>query len=229
MPGKKNWITGFLCMVVLCLSIPCMNACSADPDVILQNDAFAETDGSATDTAETDTDASVSEEAEDSKEETADVQEESGDSSAVCMYICGAVLNPGVYELSSSARIYELVEMAGGLTEDADAQSVNMAQFAEDGGMIWIPTKEESAAGVEAPAEAANSSAASTEADSGKVNINTADASELTTLNGIGDSKAAAIIAYRDTHGAFQSIEEIMNVDGIAEGTFEKIREYITV
>lgn len=216
-------------MFALCLSVLCMNGCSADPDVILQNGASAGDDGTAAGSAETDTDTSSPEDGEGSNAGTADAQEEAGDSSEVCMYICGAVLNPGVYELSSSSRIYELVELAGGLTEDADEQSVNLAQFAEDGGMVWIPTKEESAAGVTAPAGAADSAATASSEDSGKVNINTADASELTTLNGIGDSKAAAIIAYREAHGGFQSIEEIMNVDGIAEGTYEKIREYITV
>lgn len=216
-------------MLALCLSVLCMNGCSADPDVILQNGTSEENDRAEADAATTDPDASSSEEGEDSGGEPADAEAYSGDSSAVCMYICGAVLNPGVYELSSSARIYELVELAGGLTEDADEQSVNLAQYAEDGGMIWIPTKEESAAGVTAPAAADSAASSSAEADSGKVNINTADASELTTLNGIGDSKAAAIIAYREAHGGFQSIEEIMQVDGIAEGTYEKIREYITV
>ncbi len=214
--------------MILCALFLCMSGCNADPDVILQNEVSSEQPEE--DSADLEADDSASEK-DDTAAKTADAQIRQEDSSTVYMYICGAVLNPGVYELPATARIYELVEMAGGLTADADEQSVNLAQLAEDGGMIWIPTKEESAAGVTAPAGVTASDGSAASADSGgeKVNINTADAAELTTLYGFGDSKAAAIIAYRDAHGRFQSIEEIMNVDGIAEGTYEKIRDYITV
>ncbi|MCD7921704.1 MAG: helix-hairpin-helix domain-containing protein [Clostridiales bacterium] len=224
----KQWFAGVLCVCLLCLC-----GCEADPDVILQNGVSVSESVSAADSEESSAaDDDTGYAGMSSTEETASGNAISAEdeSSVICAYICGAVQNPGVYELPNSARIYQLVEMAGGLTADADEQSVNLAQFLEDGEMVWIPTEEESVAGATAPQQAADEvSSEDAGDDSGKVNINTADVSELTTLNGIGETKAAAIVAWREEHGSFQSIEEIMLVSGIAEGTYEKIREYITV
>ncbi|MCC8029807.1 MAG: helix-hairpin-helix domain-containing protein [Lachnospiraceae bacterium] len=243
----KKWITGVCCV---CLLLLC--GCEADPDLILQNGASASESVSDGDTESGSGEGQDGVSADLSSGEgqngtsagsssgggqdgtSAGSSSDGGDtdeSSVICVYICGAVRNPGVYEMAEPARVYQLVELAGGLTEDADEQSVNLAQFAEDGQMIWIPTEEESAAGVAAPQEAESGTASSDSAgeESGKVNINSADISELTTLNGIGETKAAAIVAYREEHGSFQSIEEIMQVSGIAEGTYEKIKDYITV
>ncbi len=198
--------------VVLTGMLLLLSACGADVDVILQN----ETESVVSEAAP--------EEISDATETVDGVVEET---SAICVYICGAVDEPGVYELSEASRLYELVEQAGGLTAEADATSINLAQTLVDGDMVFVPTREESAAGI--TASAGQSAPSADTAAGGKVNINTADVSQLTTLNGIGEAKAAAIIAYREEHGAFQSIEEIMEVSGIAEGTFAKIQEDITV
>ncbi len=144
---------------------------------------------------------------------------------SVYVYVCGAVARPGVYKLKEGARIYEAVACAGGLTEEAAAEAVNQAQKLSDGEQIYIPTKEEA---VQNPPQASLSQAGGAQTD-GKVNINTASQDELTALSGIGESRARSIIAYRESHGAFQSIEELMNVEGIKEGIFQKIKDDIVV
>lgn len=126
------------------------------------------------------------------------------------VYICGAVAEPGVYEVKQGSRIYEVVYMAGGLTEDADVSSVNQAEVIYDGQMIYLPTEAEG------------------ETD-GRVNINTASVDELMTLSGIGQTKAEQILAYRNENGNFSSVEEIMNVDGIKEGLYSRIKDDIRV
>lgn len=129
----------------------------------------------------------------------------------VCyVYICGAVLEPGVYEVKQGSRIYEVVDMAGGLTEDADVSFLNQAETVYDGQMIYLPTEAEN------------------ETD-GRVNINTASIEELMTLSGIGQAKAEQILAYRNANGDFSSEEEIMNVDGIKEGLYNRIKDDIRV
>lgn len=143
----------------------------------------------------------------------------------IFVYVCGAVNTPGVYELPEDARVYEAIASAGGVREDAAEEHINQAQIVADGERIYIPTKEE--------AEQGTLESVLTQPDGGnaegKVNINTASRDELKTLSGIGDSKADSIIQYRETHGAFRNIEELMNVDGIKEGVFNKIKDRITV
>lgn len=137
--------------------------------------------------------------------------------------IGGEVEDPGVYEVSKDTRLFQVIEMAGGLTENADADHVNRASFVEDGQKIVIPVKGSANAGGDPPA-----SEASSYADSGLININTATADELKTLNGIGDVMAGRIIEYRSSR-AFKNIEDIMSVDGIGSRTYEKIKDHITV
>lgn len=163
--------------------------------------------------------------------------------------VCGAVANPGVYELEEGSRIFQAVEAAGGYLPEAAEYYLNRAKSLSDGQQIYVPTKTELeeakenggnpvfAAAPEAEAEeAGNSQGAdsasgnfSGEGTSNRVNLNTADESQLTTLTGIGNSKAKAIIAYREANGGFSSIEEIMNVEGIKEGTFARIKDEIEV
>lgn len=147
----------------------------------------------------------------------------------VFVYVCGAVKVPGVYELKPDARVYEAVACAGGVREDAAEEYVNLAQPVSDGERIYIPTVEEAEQGIAewVPADPGTDHDSGTEER--KVNINTASREELKTLSGIGDSKAESIIAYREANGAFQSIEELMNVDGIKDGVFNKIKDRITV
>lgn len=161
--------------------------------------------------------------------------EEQEQQETCCVYVCGAVLTPGVYVLEAGARIYEAIEMAGGLTENAGLTAVNQAQEICDGQMIYIPTKEEAAAYPVDALVAADGAAGQTKKTAGeqdvdgRVNLNTASETELMTLSGIGQSKAQAILLYRETHGGFSSVEEIMNVDGIKEGSYNRIKDSIKV
>lgn len=135
------------------------------------------------------------------------------------VHICGEVMNPGVYEVPADARICDVLLMAGGFTEAAATDCVNMAEKVADGMQVVIPTVEEA---YEAAERAADEAA-------GRVNLNTASAEQLCTLPGIGESRAKAIIAYREEHGGFETAEEIMQVSGIKEGMYEKLKELIYV
>lgn len=147
------------------------------------------------------------------------------------IYVCGAVELPGVYCLREGSRIYEAVELAGGLTGDADDTCLNMARQITDGEQVVILTQAEAAERKAAGTYPASGPAADTAAPSasGRVNINTADTAELTTVSGIGESRAQAIIDYREKNGGFHSIEDIKNVEGIKDGLFSKIKDKITI
>ena len=132
--------------------------------------------------------------------------------------ISGCVEKPGVYEVEEGTRIFQLIEKAGGLTKDADIEGLNRAEIVSDGQKIVIYTVGEGQ-------ESENTGLSS----SGKININTADASQLQTISGIGPVTAEKIVEYRKTNGRFSSIEDIKNVSGIGDKTFEKIRENITI
>ena len=140
----------------------------------------------------------------------------------IFVYVCGAVQKPGVYELLPGQRICDAIEAAGGLSEQAAGDSLNQAEVLSDGQMLRVLTTEE-AATVQPGQETAESSR------DGRVDINTADASALMSLPGIGQSKADAIIAYRNEHGAFKTPEELMNISGIKEGVYQKIKDSIKV
>ena len=146
---------------------------------------------------------------------------ESEEEMPVVVHICGAVVIPGVYELPAGSRIIDVVDMAGGLIENADGTYVNLAAVIGDGEQIFIPTVEEAVIMKQVSKEAGESL--------GKVNINTADKALLCSLPGIGDTRASAIIAYRQEHGGFSAIEDIMQVSGIKESGFQKIKEMISV
>lgn len=143
--------------------------------------------------------------------------------------ICGAVQEPGVYKLEEGARIFQLIKQAGGLREDADLTSVNQAEKVTDGMKVRIYTKEEAASLPQQIWESTAESEQQTAPVSAKININSADIAQLTQLTGIGEARAADIIAYRTEHGRFLTIEEIMNVSGIKESTFQKIKDQIVV
>jgi len=142
--------------------------------------------------------------------------------------VCGAVKNPGVYALPSGSRVYEAVGLAGGFTEDACGHAVNQAGILDDAVQLYIPTLEEYS---ESGTGGGNTVETSGLPDSGNglININTAGMDQLCGLPGIGESKAAAILSYREQYGPFGSVDELMQVSGIKEGTLEKIRELITV
>lgn len=140
----------------------------------------------------------------------------------IFVYVCGAVCAPGVYELDEGARVYEAVQEAGGMSADASADSVNLARVAQDGEQIYILTCDEAQTEGTMPGTEITG-------ENKKVNINTASAEELMTLSGIGESKAESIIRYREENGRFQKIEELMEISGIKEGVFEKIKDDIII
>ncbi|MEE0368043.1 MAG: ComEA family DNA-binding protein [Blautia sp.] len=170
-------------------------------------------------------------------------------SQTIYVDVCGAVVNPGVYELSSDSRVFQAIEKAGGYLPGAAASYLNRARSLYDGQQIYVPTQEEvdsqtipltqdetAQDGVVQEGTAQTGTAADNTADGTettqagqRINLNTADVSQLSTLTGVGESKALAIIAYREENGPFTSIEDIMNVPGIKEGTYEKIKDKIAI
>lgn len=152
-------------------------------------------------------------EAKSQKEEETDI---------IYVQVSGAVNHPGVYELPLGSRVFQALELAGGMTQEAQEKSINQAQTLEDGQMIWVPTVEEAAALPEQQPE-------SLAKDDGKVNLNTATKEELQTLPGIGEAKAQSIVAWREEHGSFTQIEDIMKIEGIKEGVFSKIKDSVKV
>lgn len=148
------------------------------------------------------------------------------------VYICGAVKTPGVYEMEQNARLYEVVEAAGGLTEEAAEESVNQAREIVDGEMIRILTQEEAAGtGVEETGERTEPEVddETVKDTDGRIDLNLATAAELMTLSGIGQAKADSIIRYREKNGGFSSVEEIKQVEGIKEGVYNRIKDDIKV
>ena len=141
------------------------------------------------------------------------------------VYVCGAVESPGVYELRADARVIEAISSAGGITEDAAPDAVNQARVIADGEQIYVPTVEEAAS----QQTGVGGTTVTKGTESVKVNINTAGKEELMTLTGIGEAKADDILKYREEHGSFGSIEELMQINGIKEGVFNKIKDDITI
>lgn len=146
------------------------------------------------------------------------------------VYVCGAVNSPGVYELKKNARVYEAIELAGGVTEEAAQELINQAQTVTDGERIYVPSKEEAKAYGNGTDIMGLERTEGTDGNTkGKININTAGKEELMTLSGIGEAKAESILNYREEHGNFQSTEELMQIEGIKEGVFNKIKDDITI
>lgn len=158
--------------------------------------------------------------------------------------VCGAVANPGVFQLAAGSRVFQAIEAAGGYLPEAALTCVNRAGVLTDGQQLYILTQEEMERQGLDPAEMSGASdgqmngSAGTGQNTGmtaqvqqdnRININTADEAQLITLTGIGATRAQAIIAYREENGPFAAIEDIMNVQGIKEGTFAKIKDEIVV
>ena len=168
----------------------------------------------------------------------------SEETKTLVVHICGAVSAPGVYELPAGSRIIDAVEAGGGFLPEADEACCNLAEEIVDGCQIYIMTKSESCADGQTEKKAGiqtspdsdmqttdrNVRSNSTPAlENGLVNLNTADVAALMTLPGIGESRAKAIISYREQHGAFAQIEDIMKISGIKQAAFSKIKYKITV
>ncbi len=182
------------------------------------------------------------------KEET--VTSENVTAASIYVHVCGQVVTPGVYSLPEGSRVWDVVEAAGGFLPEAASQAVNLAMMVADGSKVTIPDETEAEesgfrwyetdggkALTIGGAAVGGSNDLGQEADTGnrgsvadgRVDINRADVAALMTIPGIGQTRAEAIVAYRETRGSFGSIEEIMQVTGIKDGLFAKIREYITV
>ncbi|WP_102274499.1 helix-hairpin-helix domain-containing protein [Cytobacillus massiliigabonensis] len=143
----------------------------------------------------------------------------------VIVDVKGAVNKPGVYEAEAEDRVIDMINKAGGLKESADEAKINFAIRVEDEMVIYVPEK-----GEETEQEGSVSMVmGGTDQKDGKVNINTADETELQTLTGIGPAKAAAIIDYREKNGPFKVIEDLKLISGIGEKSFEKLKEQIKV
>ena len=142
--------------------------------------------------------------------------------SEISVYICGHVNDPGVYKTQKGSILNDVVELAGGLSEDAAWESIDLVYVLTDNISIYIPSEEESL-----PGEFSVQIIGDPE-EEGKVNINTADKEELMSLPGIGEATASAIINYREDN-TFGSVEDIMNVSGIGESKFNNIKDLICV
>lgn len=158
----------------------------------------------------------VSEETNDSlAQQTAETEE-----GQIYIHIVGAVKKPGVYTFQKKPRVIEVVEKAGGFTKDAVTAEINQAELVEDGTQLTIASQKDSK---ERDGQQAG------QAETTKVNLNTATKEQLMTLTGIGEAKAIAIIAYREEKGKIQKPEDLMNIPGIKEGVFDKIKSQICV
>ncbi|WP_177201570.1 helix-hairpin-helix domain-containing protein [Butyrivibrio proteoclasticus] len=143
----------------------------------------------------------------------------------IVVYVCGAVICPGVYELPAVSRADDAVKAAGGFADGADDTYINLAAKVEDGTKLMIPTKDEVKNGLVADSTDITGESGS----NGLININKATKEELKTIPGIGEKVAGKIVEYREQSGYFACIEDIMKVSGIKDKLFSKIKEYITV
>ena len=168
----------------------------------------------------TDSVISTSDEA-DSHFDSSDDSTKDDSNTDIYVHICGAVINPGVYQVPAGTRVYQALELAGGSSNDAYLSGINLADKLADGQKVYIPAEGENAEGI--------LSIDSGGVQSVMININTASEAELMTLPGIGQSRAKDIINYRVKNGVFEYIDDIMKVSGIKEAAFEKIKDLIKV
>ncbi|MDR4948657.1 helix-hairpin-helix domain-containing protein [Neobacillus cucumis] len=141
----------------------------------------------------------------------------------------GQVKNPGVYQSSTDERVMDVIGRAGGLTDQADQTQVNLAEHVVDEMVIYIPAKGEEGGAIIATSGPSSNASGGTGQNQGKIDLNKADEQELQNLPGIGPAKAAAIIEYRNTSGPFKAIEDLKNITGIGDKTFEKLKDLIVV
>lgn len=150
-------------------------------------------------------------------------------SEKIVVYVCGAVNQAGVYELSEESRVCDAVNAAGGMSPDAAADNINLATIISDGAKIRVPFNGEELQDKDVAYEGVSEENATSGSDTGKVNINTATKEELMTLSGIGEAKAASIISYRESNGGFSDIGQLKEIEGIKDGVYNKIKDNICV
>ena len=149
-------------------------------------------------------------------------KEEVVEQDLITVDVKGAVKTPGIYDLPVGSRINDAVQKAGGLTDNADSKSINLAQRISDEALVYVPTKEE-ATSQEMPSSTSNSK------ENKKVNLNKASLEELKQVKGLGAKRAQDIIDHRESNGKFKSVDELKKVSGIGAKTIEKLKEYVTV
>ena len=156
------------------------------------------------------------------EQEDKNQKEEVVEQDLITVDVKGAVKSPGIYDLPVGSRINDAVQKAGGLTDNADSKSINLAQRISDEALVYVPTKEE------ATNQEAHSSASNTK-ENKKVNLNKASLEELKQVKGLGAKRAQDIIDHRESNGKFKSVDELKKVSGIGAKTIEKLKEYVTV
>lgn len=150
------------------------------------------------------------------------------------VYLTGAVTNPGVYEVKTPIYLYEILKLAGGLTDAADKDKINLAFLINSNMMIKIPSINDTKSGISGGYTTNINSSDfigfnEDEKHIGKININTANMSKLCELPGVGESTANSIITYREKNGNFKKIEDVMKISGIKQSKFDKIKDFVTV
>ena len=168
--------------------------------------------------------AAVSKETSTEKEVKKEEKEESPEQDLITVDVKGAVKSPGIYDLPVGSRVHDAVQKAGGLTEEADRKSLNLAQKVSDEALVYVPTKGEEAASQ----QAASGTTPSTSKEK-KVNLNKASLEELKQVKGLGGKRAQDIIDHREANGKFKSVDELKKVSGIGAKTIEKLKDYVTV
>ncbi|WP_246145493.1 helix-hairpin-helix domain-containing protein [Bacillus rubiinfantis] len=164
-----------------------------------------------------------------SGQEKVEEKDEVKQTETIMVDVKGQIKRPGVYQASSGERVIDVINRAGGVTEKADKTQVNFAEHVQDEMVIYIPAQGEE--GLAAPSSLGGNEAimGATANHQGKVNLNKADETELQKLPGIGPAKAAAIIEYRQSNGGFNTVEDLKNVSGIGDKTFEKLQDLVDI
>ncbi len=228
--------TGILCIFVCMVFLGCGAKNSPEYYSSLSESGLDSGKDDEADGTETGVNQNIS--ADDTVVSNSDRSESKTDTSDLCVYVCGEVVNPGVYTLSGGARVCDAIELAGGFTESAAADYLNQAEYVTDSQKLYVPSQDEVTRLIEEGTAFQDGSTqsitsgqaqASNAASTGKININTADVSELTTITGIGETRAKAIVDYRTEHGSFKDTKDITNVSGIGDATYEKIKDSICV
>ena len=165
--------------------------------------------------------AAISKDLTDEKEDK-NQKEEVVEQDLITVDVKGAVKSPGIYDLPVGSRVNDAVQKAGGLIDNADSKSINLAQKISDEALVYVPTKEE-------VANQESYSNATGNKESKKVNLNKASLEELKQVKGLGAKRAQDIIDHRESNGKFKSVDELKKVSGIGAKTIEKLKEYVTV
>ena len=167
--------------------------------------------------------AAVSKDSVSEKEVKKEEKEEPLEQDLITVDVKGAVKSPGIYDLPVGSRVNDAVQKAGGLTEQADSKSLNLAQKVSDEALVYVPTKGEEAS------QQSGSGATSSTSKEKKVNLNKASLEELKQVKGLGGKRAQDIIDHREANGKFKSVDELKKVSGIGAKTIEKLKDYVTV